>query len=293
MNTSVTADRGALSRSFTYCEGVARRQAGNFYHAFRLLPAEQRRGLCALYAFLRVADDIADSPGPACAKSSPLAAWRLQLRDALGGTYRHALHPALHYTVARFGVPPRHLEQVLDGVAMDLGTCRYETFDDLYQYCYRVASAVGLACIHVWGFTGARAAEYAEAAGIALQLTNILRDLGEDAARGRVYLPCEDLRRFGYPPEGLAQGRRDATFRALMGFEVERARSYYARAESLSPLLRPAGRAVFLVMLRTYRGLLEAIAARDYDVFGSRVCLPGWKKLWLAARSLPIRWGLG
>jgi phytoene synthase len=297
--SSPAAGRRELARSHAYCEEVARRHAGNFYPAFRLLPADQRRALCALYAFLRVADDIADAPGPgypdapgpACARAGPLEEWRAQLRDALGGVYRHRLHPALHHTIARFGVPPRHLEEVLDGVAMDLTISHYDTFEDLYQYCYRVASAVGLSCIHVWGFAAAQAAEYAEAAGIALQLTNILRDLGEDAGRGRVYLPREDLERFGYPPEGLAQGRCDGAFRALMRFEVERARGYYARAEALAPLLRPAGRAVFLVMLRTYRGLLDAIEGRGYDVFRRRVRLPAWKKLWLAARALPVRWG--
>jgi phytoene synthase len=280
-----------LACSFAYCEAVARRQAGNFYHAFRLLPADQRRALCALYAFLRVADDIADGPGPASARAGPLQEWRAQLGDALGGLYRHPVHPALHHAVACFGIPPRHLEEVLDGVAMDLATSHYDTFKDLYQYCYRVASAVGLSCIHVWGFSGEQAAAHAEAAGIALQLTNILRDVGEDSGRGRVYLPREDLARFGYPPEGLAQGRCDAAFRALMRFEVDRARGYYARAELLAPLLRPPGRAVFLVLLRTYRGLLDAIEARDYDVFRSRVGLPRWKKLWLAARALPVRWG--
>jgi phytoene synthase len=289
--SSPAAGRRELARSHAYCEEVARRHAGNFYPAFRLLPTDQRRALCALYAFLRVADDIADAPGPVGAKADQLRQWRAHLREALGGVYRHRLHPALHHTVMHFGVPQRHLEEVLDGVAMDLTTSHYDTFKDLYEYCYRVASAVGLACIHVWGFAGARAEEYAEAAGIALQLTNILRDLAEDAGRGRVYLPREDLERFGYPPEGLAQGRCDGAFRALMRFEVERARGYYARAEALAPLLQPAGRAVFLVMLRTYRGLLDAIESRGYDVFRDRVRLPAWKKLWLAARALPVRWG--
>src|SRR6185437_13868692 len=134
---------------------------------------------------------------------------------------------------------------------------------DLYGYCYRVASAVGLACIHIWGFREERAKSYAEAAGIALQLTNILRDLGEDAGRGRVYLPREDLERFGYTVEDLEQGRRDERFRALMRFQVERARGYYEAAAALTDLLDPSGKAVFLVMLRTYRGLLETIVHRD------------------------------
>jgi phytoene synthase len=284
---------GAVRRSYAYCERLARRQAGNFYPAFRLLPAGQRRALCALYAFFRIADDIADAPEPADARAAALGGWRRQLHEALAGVYRHSVHAALHHTLTAYRVPPGYLEDVLDGVAMDLATDRYDTFGDLYRYCYRVASAVGLACIHVWGFAADEARVHAEAAGIALQLTNILRDLGEDAARGRVYLPREDLDRFGYPAEGLAAARRDAAFRALMRFEVDRARGYYARAEPLGPLLRPAGRAVFQVMLRTYRGLLDVIEGRDYDVFSSRVRLSGWHKLWLAARALPVRWGWG
>jgi 15-cis-phytoene synthase len=182
---------------------------------------------------------------------------------------------------------------VLDGVGMDLGTHAYDTFADLYRYCYRVASAVGLACIHIWGNASARARVCAESAGIALQLTNILRDLGEDAARGRVYLPREDLERFGYRAEGLGRGECNDSFRALMRFQVERARAYYESAAPLAGMLPPAGRAVFLVMLRTYRGLLEAIARRDYDVFRSRVRLGRLHKLWLAAQALPVRWGWG
>ena len=280
-----------LASSYAYCERLARREAGNFYHAFRLLPRQQRRAMCALYAFLRVADDLADGPGTAADKRGPLLAWRKQLPQALAGIYRHRLHPAFHHTVKSYGIPCDYLKAVLDGVGMDLEPVRYETFAELYRYCYRVASAVGLACIHVWGFTDERAKEYAEAAGIAFQLTNILRDLGEDAARGRVYLPAEDLRRFGYREEQLRRGERGDPFRELMRFEVGRARGYYDAAAPLAGLLRPAGRAVFQVMLGTYRGLLEVIERRDYDVFSDRVRLSRWRKLWLAARALPVRWG--
>ncbi|HEY7157988.1 MAG TPA: phytoene/squalene synthase family protein [Gemmataceae bacterium] len=278
-------------RSYVWCERLARRQAGNFYHAFRLLPAARRRAMCALYAFLRIADDLTDGPESLADKRLALTNWRQQLDEALAGRYHHPLHPAFHHTVEQYGIPRRYLDDALDGVGMDLDTDRYDTFDELYCYCYRVASAVGLACIHIWGFAEERAKKFAEAAGIALQLTNILRDLGEDAARGRVYLPREDLERFGYRAEGLERGERDGRFRELMCFQVERARRYYESAEPLADLLDPAGRAVFLVMLRTYRGLLEAIVRRDYDVFSSRVRLSRWRKLWLAAQALPFRWG--
>src|SRR5262249_2005854 len=145
-------------------------------------------------------------------------------------------------------IPTQYVQDVIDGVEMDLDTQRYATFADLYRYCYRVASAVGLACIHIWEFEDDRAKEFAEKAGIAFQLTNILRDLGEDAHRGRVYLPLEDLDRFGYPVDNLIRAKRDESFRSLMRFEVERARHYYDISQPLADMLPPAGRAVFLVM---------------------------------------------
>jgi len=285
------AVRRSLTQSYAWCERLARTQAGNFYHAFRLLPANKRRAMCALYAFMRVADDLTDGPEVVEEKRRALADWRRQLDDALAGIYHHALHPAFHHTVTQHRIPRRHLEDVLDGVGMDLDADRYDTFTDLYRYCYRVASAVGLACIHIWGFADARALEFAEAAGIALQLTNILRDLGEDAARGRVYLPREDLERFGYRIDELRRGEQNERFRELMRFQVERARGYYEAAAPLAGLLDAAGRAVFLVMLRTYRGLLETIERRNYDVFRSRVRMSRLRKLWLAAQVLPLRWG--
>jgi phytoene synthase len=247
--------------------------------------------MCALYAFMRVADDLTDGPEAIADKRLALADWRRQLDGALAGVYHHPLHAAFHHTVETYTIPRRCLEDVLDGVGMDLDTDRYDTFADLYRYCYRVASAVGLACIHVWGFRDERALACAESAGIALQLTNILRDLAEDAARGRIYLPREDLEHFGYSAEDLVNGRYDERFRSLMRFQVERARRYYESALPLAEQLDPAGRAVFLVMLRTYRGLLEAIVRRNYDVFKVRVRLSRVRKIWLAAQVLPLRWG--
>jgi phytoene synthase len=281
-----------LDRSYAYCERLTRCEAANFYPAFCLLPRRQRRAMCALYAFLRVADDLSDGPGTVEAKRLLLDDWRQRLDAALAGQPSHCLHPALAHTVRTCGIPREYLEAVLNGVCMDLAPVRYETFADLYCYCYRVASAVGLACIHIWGFEGDEAKVPAEAAGIAFQLTNILRDLGEDAARGRCYLPQEDLKRFGCDAEHFQRGQRDEPFRALMQFEVERARSYYDASRSLATMLRPAGRAVFQVMSDTYRGLLEEIVRRDYDVFSRRVGLSRWRKLWLVLRALPVRWGV-
>jgi phytoene synthase len=281
----------SLTDSYRYCEQVAKREAGNFYHAFRVLPRAQRQAMCALYAFLRLTDDIGDGHDPAVEKRERLSGWRQQFELALAGDYSHSLHPAFQHTIRNFAIPAQYLHEVIDGVEMDLNITAYETFADLYRYCYRVASAVGLACIHIWGFTDDRAKEYAERAGIAFQLTNILRDLGEDAARGRIYLPAEDLVRFSYPVEKLKRGERDEQFRSLMRFQVERARNYYELSQPLAALLPAPGRAVFLVMTRTYRGLLDAIESRDYDVFTSRVCLSQWRKLGLVVQALPVRLG--
>jgi phytoene synthase len=280
-----------LAASYTYCERLARREAANFYPAFRVLPARQRRAMCALYAFLRVADDLSDGPGNREEKKAALAAWRSRFERSLAGDYSHPLHAALHDTIRSHDMPCSYLHAVLDGVEMDLFQDSYATFAELYRYCYRVASAVGLACIHIWGFADQGAEMYAESAGIAFQLTNILRDLREDANRGRVYLPQEDLQTFGYGLEQLYRGECDDRFRALMRFQVERARQYYDRARPLSALLPPPGRAVFQVMLRTYHGLLDAIEKRHYDVFRSRVTLSGWRKLGLVMQAVPTRLG--
>jgi phytoene synthase len=280
-----------LADSYRYCEKIAKREAGNFYHAFRVLPRGQRQAMCALYAFLRLTDDLGDGLGPAGEKRNSLLDWRRRFERSMHGDYSHPLHPALHHTIRCHGIPTQYVQDVIDGVEMDLNTQSYATFVELYQYCYRVASAVGLACIHIWQFQDERAKELAEKAGIAFQLTNILRDLGEDAHRGRVYLPVEDLDRFSYPVEKLICGNRDESFRSLMCFEVERARHYYDVSQSLSDMLPPAGRAVFLIMTRTYRGLLDAIERRDYDVFSRRVSLSHWRKLGLVVQALPVRLG--
>ena len=279
----------ALSRSYQYCAELTRREAGNFYPAFLLLPGSQRRAMCALYTFMRIADDLSDEPMPTTVKKQMLADWRGGLREALTGRYRHPAHPALHETVERYRIPVRYLEAVIDGVEMDLEPVAYQTFEELRNDCWHVASVVGLSCIHIWGFRGADALRYAEDAGIAFQLTNILRDLGEDAGRGRIYLPQEDLDRFGFDANRLRHGVIDEPFRALMRFEIQRARDYYRRGWRLVPRLSAPGQAVFAMMARTYRELLHEIKMRDYDVFSSRVHVPRWKKLLFALLALPMR----
>ena len=279
-----------LQPSYAYCERLARREAGNFFHAFQVLPRAQRRAMCALYAFMRHTDDLADGPGAVEIKRAALKQWRADLYAALAGDDRHPLHPALRHTLNRFAVPIEHLNDVIDGCETDVEPVRMPDFATLYRYCYRVASAVGLCCIHIWGFRDDAAKLWAEHGGIALQLTNILRDLPEDTANGRVYLPAEDLDRFGCRPETLGRPT-DPAFRALMWFQVDRARGFYHSAERLTPFLEPPGRAVFQVILRTYRGLLDEIERREFDVFRGRVRLSPWRKAALVLRALPVRWG--
>lgn len=274
-----------LDRSYALCGRVARRAAKNFYYSFLLLPRAQRRAMCALYAFLRRTDDLGDNDSAVDVRRAALLRWRESLERALRGTFDDPLLPALADTVARYDISPAHLQAVIDGVEMDLVNTSYATFDELEVYCERVASAVGLACVRIWGCRDPRADEPARQCGIALQLTNILRDVHEDLRYGRVYLPQEDLLRYEYPIEALRRGERDGRFRALMRFEVERAEGYYERGAALARYLEGDSRAIFWTMISTYRALLDEIKRRDGDVLSSRVRLTAWRKWRIAMES--------
>jgi 15-cis-phytoene synthase len=235
-----------------------------------------------LYAFMRVTDDLADDVGEAAAKREHLGEWRAGLLAALGGSFTHPIHPALADTISRFDIPPQYLLDVIEGVESDLEPTPLANFAELYPYCYRVASAVGLACIRVWGLRpGANVDEVsaaAEAAGIAFQLTNILRDLGEDLARGRVYLPVEELAAFCCPPNAWNSPAANSSFQEMMRFQARRARAFYRKAEPLDRLLSTDGRAIFRVMSGTYRRLLEEIERSGFDVLTRRMRVPRWRK---------------
>jgi phytoene synthase len=275
--------------SYRFCGELSRREARNFYYSFLLLPPGRRRSMCALYAFLRHTDDLADGPGAALEKRAALDAWRRDLDLALDeGEARWPGLPALADTVRRHAMPRRHLHEVIDGVAMDIQPRPFATFEDLYAYCYRVASAVGLSCIHIWGYQsdGGRAEALAEACGIALQLTNILRDVREDAEAGRIYLPQEDLSRFGVSAEDLTVSRPSERVRDLFAFQGRRAYDYYGKAGPLARLVAPVGRPVLGAIVGIYRALLDEIARRDYDVLAGRVALPAWRKTAITLRAL-------
>lgn len=272
-----------LAASYAACRAIVRRANSSFPLAFRLLSRPRRRAMDALYAFSRLTDDIADSPGEPAAKRELLDRWREALSEALAGRFTHPVHEALHDAVQRFAIPHQYLFDVIDGVAMDLEPVRFATFDELKRYCHCVAGAVGLACIRIWGIrpgvSFADADAPAEAAGIAFQLTNILRDLREDTAHGREYLPQHDR-------------KKTAESLALVNFEIERGRDLYRQAAALDGMLTNEGRAVFRVMSGTYRALLEKIACDPMAVFEKRVRVSKWKKAAIFLAAWPVKWGL-
>ena len=277
--------RRTLEASYAACRSVARRSASSFYFSFFLLPKSQRDAMCALYAFLRRTDDLGDSAEPVEVRRAALAEWRRALDDALAGRFADPLLPALVDSVRRFRIPSRTLEDAVSGVEMDLWRTRYETLAEAESYCRHVASAVGLACIHIWGFRDPGAIEPAVRCGLAFQWTNILRDLKEDAARGRLYLPLEDLARWGLAPDDLARGVSDGRVRELMRLEIGRAEAWYDQAAPLAGFLLPRGRRIFRAMVATYRSLLDEIKRRGGDVWSAPVRLPTWRKLHVVARS--------
>lgn len=283
-----------IETSYRFCRQTCRWAGSNFHAGFRLLPREKRRAMEALYAFMRHTDDLADdTTGP---RHAALAAWRAGLEQAMeserSSVQRSAIGdqpclPALADTVRRFHIPVEYLRDVIDGVEMDLDGRRYETFEELEPYCLRVASAVGLACIHIWGFRGPEAFAPARKAGVAMQLTNILRDLKEDAAAGRVYLPLADLRECDYSVDDLMAGVVDVRFRRLMANQAARAERFYAEGTELIDWLEPSGQRIFGLMMATYRSLLRKIARHPADVFHRRVRLGRVQKARLA-----LRWAL-
>jgi phytoene synthase len=276
--------RNAIDQSYEYCRRVARRRAKNFYYSFILLSRPQRRAMCAIYAFMRYCDDLSDEPG---ATRAAIERWRAEMEDALAGRFSgHPVWPAFHHTVRRFRIPHEYFRAMIDGVLSDLEPREFETFDQLYRYCYQVASVVGLTTIHIFGFDTRSALPLAEKCGAAFQLTNILRDIREDAARGRIYLPAEDLRRFGLTTGDIHTGKRSQPFLNLMQFEAERARAWYNESMPLLDLIHPRSRPSLWALIGIYSRLLERIVESDYDVFARRVRLPLWEKSWIVVRAL-------
>ena len=302
-----------LATAYAVCRGIARREARNFYYSFLALPRAKRNALSAVYAFMRHADDISDDESlPVAERKLRLDVWLEQWHRVLKGTPSDdPVFMALADSQKRFQIPPELLDQLVHGTSMDLEPTIdsvghepgqggiavaaspirvHKTFADLYRYCYLVASVVGLVCIRIFGYQEKRAEDLAEDCGVAFQLTNIIRDVKEDAAMGRVYLPEEDLAHFGLSAEEFLQVRRKkidrARLRALLEFEAQRARDYYKSGIELIPLIHKDSRAALWVMVTIYRSLLEKIAASKFDVLRRRVRLSAAQKFSILTRGL-------
>lgn len=273
-----------LNADYAHCALITRRSSSNFYYAFMLLPRERRRALCAVYAFCRYVDDIADD-GTAKDSASLLDRWRQELDHVYAGATNRPISRALTDAVQRFAIPQRYFSEVIDGVEMDLSCKRYATFDDLRGYCYLVASAVGLICIEIFGYRHPSTKIYAERLGVAFQLTNIIRDVREDAARERIYLPLEDLKRFGVTEKEILEAIPSPAFSRLMAFEADRARAFYREAEAA---LAPEDRSAMIAaegMRLIYSALLDQIARSGYRVLNGRLRVSTPRKLYLVGRA--------
>ena len=268
-----------------YCQEKAAASGSSFYYSFLFLPPERRRAIVALYAFCREVDDVVDEvhdPGVAQAK---LAWWREETARVFAGAPEHPVGKALVPVVRAFALPQEHFQAVIDGMAMDLVQTRYLDFANLELYCHRVAGVVGLMSAEIFGYGDPATRGYARDLGVAFQLTNICRDVGEDARRGRIYLPHEDLARFGVTAQALLRAEYSDAFRALMAFEVERTQSWYEQALAQLPAGDRAPQRAGLVMAAIYRTLLVEIARDGYLVLDRRTSLTPVRKLWIAWKT--------
>ena len=268
-----------------YCQQKAAASGSSFYYSFLFLPSERRRAITALYAFCREVDDIVDEVADVGVARTKLAWWRTEVANLFAGHPQHPVTKALAPFTASLGIDAGRMNEIIDGMEMDLVYHRYPDFDSLKLYCHRAAGVVGQLSASIFGYSEASTLEYAESLGIAFQLTNIIRDVGEDARRGRVYLPQDELARFGLTPEDILERKGGLPFVKLMRFQSERAQSYYDLAFSkLAPADRRSQRAGF-IMAAIYRTLLDEIQRDDFQVLEQRVTLTPMRKLWIAWKT--------
>jgi phytoene synthase len=273
----------SLSESYAHCRRVAKERAKNFYYSFILLDDGRRNAMCAMYAFMRYCDDLSDEPG---ANRAAIEGWRRDMEAALAGKPAdNAIWPAFLDTVTRYKIPHEYFRDMIDGVASDLEPRTIHDFAELYAYCYRVASVVGLVTVHIFGFRSPEALPLAEKCGIAFQLTNILRDIKEDAGLGRVYLPEDEMARFRLSAVDLKSGRRSDEFAAFMDFQIDRAANYYNESRPLLEMVDREAKNSLWALIAIYRGLLEHIAETPTDVLARRMSLPVSAKLWIVVRA--------
>jgi len=275
------------SEAQAYCAAYTKKSGSNFYYSFLFLPKTKRDAMYTVYAFCKAVDSAVDEPAAGSNPKDELKRWREELDAVYSGIPTTPIMVSLAHHVKELGIPKAYFEELIKGVEMDLFNNRYVTFDELSLYCYRVASVVGLICLHIFGVTSARAQDYAVALGMAFQLTNILRDVGTDAAERRIYLPLDDLQKWNYPEKAMINRSYSAEFRALMEYEASRAHHYYKRADAALRELPPHERRALTVaeiMRGIYSRILDRIERSNYQVFGPRISLTTTQRVVIALR---------
>ncbi len=268
-----------------YCQDKAAASGSSFYYSFMFLPLEKRRAIVALYAFCREVDDVVDECTDEEVARTTLNWWRAQVADIYHGKPQHPVAIALVPVVKQFNMAQEHLQEIIDGMEMDLDQPRYQDFKSLQLYCYRVASVVGLLSVEIFGYTNRQTLKYAHDLGIAFQLTNIIRDVGEDARRNRIYLPMDEMQQFGVTAADILNARETENFKKLMVFQIERAQRYYDQALALLPAEDRKTQRTGLIMSAIYRATLEEVVASGCHVLKERISLTPLRKLWLAFKT--------
>ena len=268
-----------------YCQDKAAASGSSFYYSFMFLPPDKRRAITALYAFCREVDDVVDECSDENVARTTLAWWRNEVAAIYAGKPQHPVGQALLPVVQQFSLPQEHLQEIIDGMEMDLTLHRYADFKSLQLSCYRVASVVGLLAAEIFGYQDRKTQKYAHDLGIAFQLTNIIRDVGEDARRGRIYLPLDELQQFGVSPQDILQSRDSDAFQKLMQFQVERAQRYYQQALAQLPETDRKSQRTGLIMAAIYRATLDEVVASGCHVLRERISLTPLRKLWLAFKT--------
>jgi 15-cis-phytoene synthase len=268
-----------------YCQEKAAASGSSFYYSFLFLPPERRRAITALYAFCREVDDVVDESLDPQLAATKLAWWRLELAHLFAGKPQHPVSRALQPCLEKYSISQEHLGEIIDGMEMDLTQTRYLDWIGLERYCYRVAGVVGLLAAGIFGYRDARTLDYAKNLGIAFQLTNIIRDVGEDARKNRIYLPMDDLQRFGVPAADILNANETEDFRKLLAFEVARANEFYEKAFQLLPASDRRAQRPGLIMAAIYRALLDEIQREGFHVLAARTSLTPLRKFWIAWKT--------
>jgi phytoene synthase len=268
-----------------YCENKARQSGSSFYYSFKFLPKDKRRAITALYSFCREVDDVVDECSDASVARTTLNWWRGEVAAIYGGRPQHPVTQALIPVVKQFNLSQEHLLEIIDGMEMDLEQARYADFKSLQLYCYRVASVVGLLSAEIFGYTDRKTLKYAHDLGIALQLTNIIRDVGEDARRNRIYIPMDELAQFGVTAADIMNSKESENFQKLMAYQIERAHRYYRQALEHLPQADRKSQRTGLIMAAIYQATLEEIVASGCHVLKERISLTPRYKLWLAFKA--------